>query len=95
MLNVYATFDKDGYISQYRIGEGLEGAENFELQDFDNAKFRFYKKEGDELVFDSKKYDAWAFSTDVLPAPQKSLEEVILAKAETQTINIIMEMGLL
>lgn len=95
MLNVYAKLDNEGYVLTYRTDMEVEGYDNFEVKDFDHDKFRFYKQVDGSLVFDSKKYDAWISSPQPLTPLQKSLEEVILAKAETQTINIIMEMGLL
>lgn len=95
MLNIYVKLDSDGYVATYRSDMEEEGHIKFEVDNFDHEKFRFYKQVNGSLVFDSKKYDAWISTPEVLPPPQKNLEEVILAKAETQTINIIMEMGLL
>ena len=95
MLKIYAKLDSEGYIVNYRSDMEVEGFDKFEVEDFDHEKFRFYKKVGDVLVFDDKKYQAWISEPSIQPTPQKSLEEIILAKTETQTINIIMEMGLL
>ncbi|MER2154790.1 MAG: hypothetical protein ABS917_11395 [Solibacillus sp.] len=94
MLKIYAKFDNNGHISQYRADTSLEGAEEFDVEDFDHEKFRFYKQVDGSLVFDEARYQDWLNPVEN-PSQQKSMEEVILAKAETKTINIIMEMGLL
>lgn len=80
MLKIYAKFDSNGHILQYRADAPLEDAAEFEVEDFDHEKFRFYKQVDGALVFDEVRYQDWLGPVEPsTPAPAPSLEEQLNA----------------
>lgn len=80
MLKIYAKFDVKGHVLEYRVGEPIDAAEAFEVEDFDHEKFRFYKQVDGALVFDEARYQDWLNPVEPsTPAPAPSIEEQLNA----------------